>query len=61
MARIAIPAGEGSELDRVWTLSPELGAAVGGLAGKVGGRLTLPWRVREAARMRIAQINGCNI
>ena len=62
MARIAIPAGEGSETARVWTLSPELGAAVGGLAGKVGGKgLSLPWRVREAARMRIAQINGCNI
>jgi len=62
MARIEIPAGDGSEFDRVWTLSPELGAAVGGLVAKVGGKgLSLPWRVREAARMRIAQINGCNI
>jgi AhpD family alkylhydroperoxidase len=61
MARITIPEGDGSEIERVWTLSPELGAAVGQLAGKVGGRLSLPWRVREAARMRIAQINGCNI
>jgi AhpD family alkylhydroperoxidase len=39
-----------------------LGAAVGALAAKVGGKgLALSWRVREAARMRIAQINGCNI
>jgi AhpD family alkylhydroperoxidase len=61
MARIALP-GEGSDLERVWSLSPDLGAAVGNLAGKVGGKgLELPWRVREAARMRIAQINGCNI
>ncbi len=53
MARIAIPEGAGSETERVWTLSPELGAAVGGLAGKVGGKgLSLPWRVREAARMK---------
>ncbi len=61
MARITLP-GVGSDLERVWSLSPELGAAVGELAGKVGGKgLELPWRVREAARMRIAQINGCNI
>ena len=61
MARIDLP-GEGSDLERVWSLSPDLGAAVGNLAGKVGGNgLDLPWRVREAARMRIAQINGCNI
>ena len=61
MARVALP-GEGSDLERVWSLSPELGAAVGQLAAKVGGKgLELPWRVREAARMRIAQINGCNV
>ena len=61
MARLDLP-GEGSDLERVWSLSPELGAAVGALAAKVGGKgLALSWRVREAARMRIAQINGCNI
>ena len=61
MARIDLP-GEGSDLERVWSLSPELGAAVGALTSKVGGKgLALSWRVREAARMRIAQINGCNI
>jgi AhpD family alkylhydroperoxidase len=61
MARVDLP-GEGPDLERVWSLSPDLGAAVGQLAAKVGGKgLELPWRVREAARMRIAQINGCNI
>ena len=61
MARLDLP-GEGSDLERVWSLSPDLGAAVGALASKVGGKgLALSWRVREAARMRIAQINGCNI
>jgi alkylhydroperoxidase family enzyme len=60
MARIDVPPGEGSESQRVWGLSPELGAAIGALAAKVGGKgLLLPWRTREAARMRIAQINGC--
>ena len=62
MARIDVPPGEGSESQRVWGLSPELGAAIGALAAKVGGKgLLLPWRTREAARMRIAQINGCNV
>jgi AhpD family alkylhydroperoxidase len=61
MARLDLP-GEGSDLERVWSLSPDLGAAVGALTAKVGGKgLALSWRVREAARMRIAQINGCNI
>jgi AhpD family alkylhydroperoxidase len=62
MARIDVPPGEGSESERVWALSPELGTAVGALAGQVGGKgISLPWRTREAARMRIAQINGCNV
>ncbi len=62
MARIELPPGDGGELERVWSLSPELGAAVGELAGRVGGKgLSLSWRVREAARMRIAHVNGCTI
>jgi AhpD family alkylhydroperoxidase len=62
MARIDLPPGDGGELQRVWSLSPELGAAVGELAGRVGGKgLSLSWRVREAARMRIAHVNGCTI
>ena len=30
MARITVPEGAGGELVQVWSLSPELGAAVGG-------------------------------
>jgi alkylhydroperoxidase family enzyme len=61
MARITVPEGEGGELIQVWSLSPELGAAVGALSAAVyGDRLVTP-RVREVARMRIAQINGCNV
>ena len=61
MARITVPEGDGGELVQVWSLSPELGAAVGGLSAAVyGDRLVSP-RVREVARMRIAQINGCNV
>ena len=61
MARITVPEGAGGELVQVWSLSPELGAAVGNLSAAVyGDRLVTP-RVREVARMRIAQINGCNV
>src|SRR6476661_859028 len=61
MARINVPEGAGGELVQVWSLSPELGAAVGNLSAAVyGDRLVSP-RVREVARMRIAQINGCNV
>jgi len=61
MARITVPEGAGGELVQVWSLSPELGATVGGLSAAVyGDRLVTP-RVREVARMRIAQINGCNV
>ena len=61
MARINVPEGDGGELVQVWSLSPELGGAVGNLSAAVyGDRLVSP-RVREVARMRIAQINGCNV
>jgi AhpD family alkylhydroperoxidase len=61
MARINVPEGAGGELVQVWSLSPELGAAVGNLSGAVYGDRLIEPRVREVARMRIAQINGCNI
>jgi len=61
MARITIPEGDGGELVQVWSLSPELGMAVGNLSAAVYGERLVSPRVREVARMRIAQINGCNI
>jgi alkylhydroperoxidase family enzyme len=61
MARINVPEGAGGELVQVWSLSPELGAAVGNLSGAVYGDRLIEPRVREVARMRIAQINGCNV
>jgi alkylhydroperoxidase family enzyme len=61
MARIDVPEGPGGELVQVWSLSPELGGAVGNLSAAVyGDRLVTP-RVREVARMKIAGINGCNV
>jgi alkylhydroperoxidase family enzyme len=61
MARITVPEGDGGELVQVWSHSPELGAAVGNLSAAVYGERLVSPRVREVARMRIAQINGCNI
>jgi AhpD family alkylhydroperoxidase len=62
MARIEIPEGDAPESQRVWSLVPDLGDAVQGLTGAVAtNRRLLPARVREAARMKIAHINGCNV
>jgi alkylhydroperoxidase family enzyme len=61
MARITVPEGDGGELIQVWSLSPELGVAVGNLSAAVYGERLIAPRVREVARMRIAQINGCNV
>jgi AhpD family alkylhydroperoxidase len=61
MARITVPEGDGGELIQVWSLSPDLGAAVGTLTAAVYGERLVTPRVREVARMRIAQINGCNV
>jgi AhpD family alkylhydroperoxidase len=61
MARITVPDGPGGELVQVWGLSPELGGAVGNLSAAVYGERLVAPRVREVARMKIAQINGCNV
>jgi alkylhydroperoxidase family enzyme len=61
VARIEIPEGEGGEAVQVWSLRPDMGRAVGRLSHAVYHQSELPTRVREAARMRIAQLNDCPI
>ena len=61
MARISVPAGEGGEAVQVWSLRPEMGKAVYRLTDAVYNQSILAVRVREAARMRIAQLNDCPI
>ncbi len=61
MARIQIPEGKGDETVRMWSLAPQLGAGVAALSDAVYARSQLPAREREAARMRIAQINDCHL
>lgn len=61
MARIDVPEGEGGEAVQVWSLRPDMGAAVAKLSDAAYNKSILPARVREAARMRIAQLNDCPI
>jgi alkylhydroperoxidase family enzyme len=61
MARLDLPDGDHPEIVRVWGLRPEMGEAVQGLSYAVYSQSALPARVREAARMRIAQINDCAV
>jgi AhpD family alkylhydroperoxidase len=61
MARIEIPPGEGGDAVQVWSLRPEMGRAVNRLVDAAYNRSILPARVREAARMRIAQLNECPV
>jgi alkylhydroperoxidase family enzyme len=61
VARIDIPAGDGLERRRLWQIAPELGAALGAMTDTVYTKTTIDVRVREIARMRIAQINRCHI
>lgn len=61
MARLDLPEGDEPEIYRVWGLRPELGRPVAELSQAVYSKSRLPARVREAVRMRIAQINECPI
>jgi len=61
VARIDIPPGEGGDAVQMWTLRPEMGAAVNRLVDAAYNKSVLPVRVREAARMRIAQLNECPV
>ena len=60
MARIDIPAGEGDEVYCVWGVNPEMGMAAASFSAAVYEKSKLGVREREAARMRIAQINDCD-
>ena len=61
MARINIPDGKGLERVRVWRLQPDVGMSMGAAANALYTKMSLDVRVREIARMRVAQINRCHI
>lgn len=61
MARINAPEGEGSEMARLWGLTPHLGQGLGAMTQAIYEQCSLPVREREAMRMRIAQLNQCHL
>ncbi len=61
MARISIPGGEGLERSRLWGHAPDVAKGVGITGKALYTQVSLDVRVREIARMRVAQINQCHI
>lgn len=61
MARLEIPPGEGGDAVQIWSLQPALGTAAMRLVDAAYNKSILPVRVREAARVRIAQLNECTV
>jgi alkylhydroperoxidase family enzyme len=61
VARVEIPEGDGDELLRLYSLSPTMGAAAGDFSASVYNDTKLPTRLREVARMVIADVNRCPV
>jgi AhpD family alkylhydroperoxidase len=61
MARIELPAGDQDELSRLYAMNPELTGVAAGFSAAVYASDVVPVRVRELMRLRIAQINHCQI
>ena len=61
MSRIDIPDGDGLERSRLWFMQPDVGKVIGITGNALYTKVSLDTRVREVARMRIAQINDCHI
>jgi AhpD family alkylhydroperoxidase len=61
MPRIDVPDGPGGPPRQVWQLRPELLPTVTAMIDGPYHHSVLPAREREAARMRIAELNDCKI
>ena len=61
MARIEVPDGDGLEARRIWQVAPLIGAGMHAMSKAIHEHSSLPVREREVARMRIAQLNECNV
>ena len=59
MARIEIPEGPGGDAAMVWTLRPDMAGMVDRMITTAYSRSILDPAEREAARMRIAELNAC--
>ena len=61
MARIDVPTGPGLERERLLALQLDVALGMGAYADAVYTKTSLPPRVREVARFRIARANGCPV
>ncbi|MCY3577449.1 MAG: hypothetical protein OXH53_09065 [bacterium] len=61
MAHIDIPPGDEPERIRMWQMVPPMNEAIGAFREAMYTHRTLTIREVEAARMRVAQINECDI
>ena len=61
MARIDVPTGPGLERERLLAMQLDVAMGMGAYADAVYTKTSLPPRVREVARFRIARANGCPV
>jgi AhpD family alkylhydroperoxidase len=61
MARIDVPAGSGLERERLLMMQPQVAIGMGAYATAIYEQTSLPARLREVARLRIAAANGCPV
>ena len=61
MARIELPAGEMEEIYRLFTMAPDLSGPAAAFSEAIYTKSTMPMRLRELVRMRIADINQCTV
>lgn len=61
MARIQVPDGDGLERERLLMMQPAVAIGMGAYAQAVYEKTSLPPRLREIARLRVAVANGCPV
>ena len=61
MARIDVPDGSGLERERLLMMQLDIAMGMGAYSAAIYEKTSLPPRVREVARLRIAAANGCPV
>jgi AhpD family alkylhydroperoxidase len=61
MARIELSPAQQADIRSIWSAVPDIGVAWLALSDTIYDKSRLPARLRECARMRIAQINQCQM
>ncbi len=61
MARIDVVDGEGLERERLLMMQPDVAKGMWVFANAVYEKTSLPARLREIARLRVAVANGCGV